>query len=153
MVASMRTWSASRKEMMSRVATADPLWTMQSTLFLCARWSWYDGLSHAPVWTNMDAYQVIRHPGDEVEGARWACRVRRQQGPVEIASGPIPAVLRLGRTWLPASSGGEVFLFLPWLAQLVDLPNGRVAVDRSPGRTDDWRVVCDFKLEPTAHEV
>ena len=31
MVASMRTWSASRKETMTRVATVDPFWTMQST--------------------------------------------------------------------------------------------------------------------------
>ena len=31
MAALMRTWSASRKETTSRVATADPLWTMQST--------------------------------------------------------------------------------------------------------------------------
>ena len=67
--------------------------------------SWHDGLSHAPVWTDMDAYRVIRHPGDEDEGARWACRARQQRGPVEIASGPAPAVLRLGRAWLPAPVG------------------------------------------------
>ena len=74
----------------------------------------------------MDAYRVIRHPGDEDDGARWACGARRQRGPVEIASGPAPTVLRLGRTWLSASSGGEIFLSLPWLARLVGLPNGRV---------------------------
>ena len=56
--------------------------------------SWHDGLSHAPVWTDMDVYQVIRHPGDEDEGARWVWRARQQRGPVEIASGPTPAVLR-----------------------------------------------------------
>ena len=33
------------------------------------------------------------------------------------------------------------------------LPNARVAADGSPGRTDDGRVVCDFKLEPTSREV
>ena len=38
---------------------------------------------------------------------------RQQRGPVEIASGPAPAVLRLGRTWLSASSGGGIALFLP----------------------------------------
>ena len=38
----------------------------------------------------MDTYRVIRHPGDEDEGARWACRARQQRGPVEIASGPAP---------------------------------------------------------------
>ena len=32
----------------------------------------------------MNAYRVIRHPGDEDEGARWACRARQQRGPVEI---------------------------------------------------------------------
>ena len=61
----------------------------------------------------MDAYRVIRHRGDEEEGARWACRARQQRGPVEIASGPAPAVLRLGRTWLSASFGGGIALFLP----------------------------------------
>ena len=101
----------------------------------------------------MYAYRVIRHPGDEDQGARWACRARKQRGPVEIASGPAPAVLRLGRTWLSASTGGGIFLFLPWLARLVGLTNGRVPADGSPGRTDDRRVVRDFKLEPTAREV
>ena len=86
----------------------------------------------------MDAFRVIRHPGDEDEGARWAIRARQQRGPVEIASGPAPAVFAL---------------FLPWLARLVSLPNGRVAADGSPGRTDDGRVVRDFKLEPTTREV
>ena len=80
---------------------------------------------------------------------RWC----QQWGPLEIASGPASAVLRLGRAWLSASIGGGIFLFLPWLARLVGLPNGRVCADRSPGRTDDGRVVRDFKLEPTAREV
>ena len=101
----------------------------------------------------MDDYRVIRHPGDEDEEGRWACRARQQRGPVEIASGPAPAVLRLGRTWLSASTGEGIFLFLPWLARLADLPNGRVPADGSPGRTDVGRVVRDFKLEPTAREV
>ena len=101
----------------------------------------------------MDAYRVIRHPGHEDEGARRACRARQQWGPVEIASGPTPAALRLGRTWLFASTGGGIFLFLPWLARLAGLPNGRVPADGSPGRTDDGRVVRDLKLEPTAREV
>ena len=70
-----------------------------------------------------------------------------------FASGPAPAVLRLGRTWLSASIGGGIFLFLPWLARLFGLPNGRVSADGSPGRTDDGRVARDFKLEPTAREV
>ena len=101
----------------------------------------------------MDAYRVIHHPGDEDEGARWACGARRQRGPVEIASRPAPAVLRPGRTWLSALFGGGIFLFLPWLAWLDGLPNGRVATDGSPGRTDDGRVARDFKLEPTARKV
>ena len=66
---------------------------------------------------------------------------------------PAPAVLRLGRTWLSESFGGGFLLFLPWLARLVGLPNGRVAADESPLRTDDGRVVRDFKLERTAREV
>ena len=73
------------------------------------------------------------------------CGARRQRGPVEIASGSAPTVLCLGRTWLFASFGGGIFLFLPWLVQLVGLPNGRVAADGSPGRTDNRRVVRDFK--------
>ena len=40
----------------------------------------------------MDAYQVIRHPSDEDEGARWARAAWRQQRPIEIESGPAPAV-------------------------------------------------------------
>ena len=80
----------------------------------------------------MDTYRVIRHPGDEDEGGQWAGRARQQRGPVEIASGPAPAVLRLGRTWLSASFGGGIALFLPSPARLVGLPEGRVATDRSP---------------------
>ena len=48
---------------------------------------------------------------------------------------------------------GGVFLFPPWLAQLLGLPNGRVAADGSPGRTDNGRIVRDFKMEPIAREV
>ena len=69
------------------------------------------------------------------------------------ASGPAPTVLRLGRAWLSASIGGGIFLFLPWLAWLVGLSNGRVSADGSPGWTDDGRIVRDFNLEPTAREV
>ena len=39
------------------------------------------------------------------------------------------------------------------MSRLVDLLNGRVAADESPRRTDDGRVVRDFKLELTASEV
>ena len=67
--------------------------------------------------------------------------------------GPAPAVLRLGRTWLTTSIEGGIFIFLPWLAQLVGLPNGRVSADRSPGRTDDGGIVRDFKMEPAAREI
>ena len=74
-------------------------------------------------------------------------------GLVEIASGLIPAVLRLGRAWLSVSIGRGIFLFLHWLAPVAGLPNGSVPADGGPGRTDDGRVVCDFKLEPTAREV
>ena len=85
----------------------------------------------------MDAYRVIRHPADEDEGARWACRARQQRGPVEIASGPTPAALRLGRTWLSASTGRGIFLFLPWLARVASLtgvrPRMGVPGERSTG--------------------
>ena len=74
-------------------------------------------------------------------------------GSVEIASGPPPAVLHPGRTWLSASAGGGIFLFPPTLARLVCLLIGRVAADGSSERTDDGRVVRDFKLEPTTREV
>ena len=101
----------------------------------------------------MDADRVIRHPGDEDEGARWACGAAQQRGPLEITSGPAPAVLRFGRTWLSALFGGGNALFLLWLARLVGLLNGRVAADGSPGRTDDGRFVRDFKLESTTRVV
>ena len=101
----------------------------------------------------MDTYRVICHPGDKDERARWACRARQQRGPLEIASEPAPAVLRLGRTWRCTSFGGGIALFLLWQARLVGLPNGRVAADGSFGRTDDGRLVRDFKLKPTTREV
>ena len=49
----------------------------------------------------------------------------------------------------------QIFLnhFCLWPAPLVSLPNGRVAADESPGRTDDGRFVRDFKLEPTTREI
>ena len=48
---------------------------------------------------------------------------------------------------------GRNFLVPPRLARLVGLPIGRVAADGSSERTDDGRVVRDFKLEPTTREV
>ena len=48
---------------------------------------------------------------------------------------------------------GGTFLILSWLARLAGLPNGRVSADGSPWRTDDGRVVRDFKLESTARDV
>ena len=47
----------------------------------------------------------------------------------------------------PRRSGVDAFLFLHWLARLVGLPNGGVATDKSPGRTDNGRVVRDLKQE------
>ena len=67
--------------------------------------------------------------------------------------GACTAVPRLGRTRLSAPIGGEMFLFLPWLARLVGPPNGRVSAGGSPGRTNDGRVVRNFKLEPATREV
>ena len=61
----------------------------------------------------MDVYRVIRHRGDKGEGARWACGARQLRRPVEIASGPAPAVLRLGRTWLFTSFAEGILVFLP----------------------------------------
>ena len=48
---------------------------------------------------------------------------------------------------------GRNLLILSWLARQAGLPDGRASADGSPGRTDDGRVVRDFKLEPTAREV
>ena len=66
-------------------------------------------------WSQWSLSCSIRHPGDEDEQTRWACRTRKQRGPVKIASGPAPVVLRLRRTWLPASTRGGIFLFPPFL--------------------------------------
>ena len=48
---------------------------------------------------------------------------------------------------------GRNLFVLPWLARLVGLPDGRVAAGVGSKRTDDGRVVRDFKLEPTTREV
>ena len=48
---------------------------------------------------------------------------------------------------------GRNFLVHPRLTRLVGLLIGRVAADGSSERTDDGRVVRDFKLEPTTREV
>ena len=98
-------------------------------------YTWHDSPSHAPVWAVLDAHRVIRHICDEDERAWWASRAKQRGGPVEIVSGPALAVLRLGRTWLSASTGWEIFLFLPWLARPFGLPNGHVSAVGSPGRT------------------
>ena len=137
MVALMRTWSASRKETMSHVTTTVPLSKMQSTHSLSVLGGAWKGRLSVGQWAHNSLL------------TRWG----QQRGPVEIASGPALAALRLVRTWLSASTGGGIFLFLPWFARLVSLPNGCVAADGSPGRTDDGRVVRDFKLEPNAREV
>ena len=101
----------------------------------------------------MIAHRVIRHSCDEDERVRWASRAKQRGGPVEIASGPAPSVLRLGRIRLSAPFGGEFFLVFFWLVRLVGSPSARVAADEGPRRTDDGRVVRDFKLEPIAREV
>ena len=96
----------------------------------------------------MDAYRVIRQPGDEDERVRWACGARRQRGPVEIALGPASAALRFGAD-LAVRVVRERNLFIPPLVGAAK----HVATDGSPGRTDDGRDVRDFKLEPTVREV
>ena len=54
--------------------------------------------------------KVIRHPGDEDERARWACRALQQRGPIEIVSGPASVVLRLGLDY-PRRPGEESLSF------------------------------------------
>ena len=49
--------------------------------------------------------------------------------------------------------GRILFVVFSWLVRLVGTPSARVAEDEGIGRTDDGRVVCDFKLEPTVCEV
>ena len=70
-----------------------------------------------------------------------------------MASGPAPAVLCLGRSRLSTSFAGGFFLVFSWLVWPIGSPSARVAADEGPGRTDNGRVVRDFKLEPTAREV
>ena len=91
--------------------------------------------------------------------ARWGVAreaVGREVGAQLIPETMVSLILQSEQKWIlieSASIGGGIFLFLPWLAQLVGLPNGHVAADESPRRTDDESVVRDFKLESTAREV
>ena len=55
-----------------------------------------DGRQEALMSDRLDAHRVIRNTCDEDEGARWASGDEQRGGPVEIASGPAPAVPRLG---------------------------------------------------------
>ena len=64
MVALMRIWSASRKETMSRVATAGPLWKMQSTHSLSVSSGARKGRLSVGQWAHnsknsISAYSVI----------------------------------------------------------------------------------------------
>ena len=101
-----------------------PCGKCRAQLFVCARWGAEREavgravgaqltpdtmvslmLQSEQIWILIESFVTT---GDEDDGARWKCRARQQWGPVEIASGPTPAVLRLGRTWLSASAGRVV---------------------------------------------
>ena len=103
--------------------------TIWSTLFFCSRWG-----SHAPVWTKMDTYGVIRHRGDEDEGTRWARTARQQRG-------RIGACTRGPASWvdLAVRVVRERNRFIPPLTVwLVGLPNRRVTLDEG-SRANGWR--------------
>ena len=136
----------------------------EHTLFVCTRWGAEREtvgramvaqltpdtmvslmLQSEQIWMLIESFVTLVMKTRELDG-----RAERGNG---LASGPVPAVLRLWRTWLSASFKGGIALFLPWPARLVSSPNGRVAADGSSGRTDDGRVEREFKLEPTTREV
>ena len=165
----MRTWSVPRKETISRVATADPLWKMQSTHSLSVPGGARKGRLSVGQWAHnslltrwsLSCSSLNRYGCLSSHSSPWWWRRGSSVG-VQSA-----ATTRASRKSIgacnrgPASraglavrvEGGGIFLFLPWLARLVGLLNGRVSADGSLGRTDDGRVVCDFKLEPTARKV
>ena len=92
------------------------------------RWT-YHLIPELATWLNREHGEVGFYLAQELSGhSCFKAYLRRfkkrdeemcEVGPVEIASGPASAVLRLGRTWLSASFGREFFLFLPSLARLV----------------------------------
>ena len=45
----------------------------------------------------------------------------------------------------------KIWMLIESFVRLAGLPNGRVPADGGPGRTDDGRVVRDFKLETHIH--
>ena len=114
----------------------------------CRAYSWHDGPSYAPVWAVLGAHRVIRHTYDEDERARWAPGSRKRGGPVDIASGHAPTVLRLGRIRLSASFGGGYFLVFSWLMRHVGQPSAGVAADEGPGRTDESYATLSWNQLP-----
>ena len=152
-----RARGASRRETRRCVATAISRWIAQSTHSSSAQNGVWQGRPSVRQW--MPSLLLTRwslscsslsgsglsssHSSqcDEDERARWTLRAKQRGGPVEIAPGPAPAVLRLWRIRLSASFGAGYFLVFSCLVRLVGSPSARVAVDESPGRTDDGRVV------------
>ena len=145
MVALMRTWSASRKETMTRVATAVPLWKMQSTHSLSLTGGARKGRLSVGQWAHNSLL------------TRWclSCSTLNRYGCLSSHSSPWwwRRGSSMGVQSAATTGASRIFLFLSWLARLVGQPNGRVPADGSPGGTDDGRVIRDFKLEPTAREV
>ena len=163
---SIVTWSASRKETTSRVATADHLWTMQSTHSLSVPGGALKGRLSVGQWAHnspltrwsLSCSSLNKNGYLSSHSSPWWWRPGSSMGVQSAATtgasrNRIGACTRGPASWESASFGGGIALFLPWLARLVGLPNGRVAMDGSPGRTDDGRVVRDFKLKPTTREV
>ena len=154
---------------MIRVATADPLWKIQSTHSLSVPGGACQGRRSVGQWAfnslltrwSLSCSSLNKYGCLSSNSSPWWWSRRNSTGVRSVATTrasrnlirPSPAVLRLGRTWLPASFAGEIFLFLSWLARLDGLLNGRVTADVIPGRTDNGRVVRDFKLGPTTREV
>ena len=107
-------------------------------------------LQSEQIWMLIESFVTLVMKTRELDGR---AEHGDNEGQQKSYHGVHPRSCVSGRTWLSALFGGGIFLFLPWLARLIGMSNGRVGADGSPGRMDDGRVVRDFKLEPTAREV
>ena len=115
MAALMRTWSASRKETTSRVATADPLWTRQSThSFSVPGGAWQERLSvgkwaHNSLLTrwSLSCSSLNRYGCLSVHSSPWWWRRGSSMGVQSVQSVQSVATTRASRNRIGACTRGH----------------------------------------------